>query len=134
MSLITVKHQKDFRVTATVGNHKLTFDAPAEQGGTNAGPTPVELLVASVGTCMAIHIAKYCKAARLPYEGFGMHLDFELARDPLRIGSITVDIELPDDFPRDRVVAVKRAAEQCTVKNTLKESTSVDVEILAGVA
>jgi putative redox protein len=131
--MITIRHQRDFHVTAAVGNHRLTCDAPLEQGGIDAGPTPVELLVAAVGTCMAIHIVKYCKAARLPHEGFEMHLDFQLAKDPLRIGSITVDIELPDNFPRDRIVAVKRAAEQCTVKNTLKESTSVDVEILAGV-
>lgn len=131
MSLITIQHQKDLRVTATVRNHTLTCNAPVEQGGVDAGPTPVELLVAAVGTCMAIHIAKYCKGAGLPHEGFGMDVDFQLARDPLRIGSITVDIELPDNFPGDRIAAVKRAAEQCTVKNTLKESTSVNVEILA---
>lgn len=134
MSLITIKHEKDFRVTSTVRNHTVTLDAPVEQGGLDAGPTPVELLAAAVGACMAIHIAKYCKTAKVPYEGFGMSLDFQVVKDPLRIGSITVDIEMPPGFPEDRIAAVKRAADQCTVKNTLKESTSVDVEVLVGVS
>ena len=134
MSLISLKHEKDFRVTAAVRGHRLTLDAPTEQGGMDAGPTPVELLAAAVGSCMAMHIAKYCKAAKLPHEGFGIDLDFQLAKDPLRIGSITVDIMLPQGFPQDRIDAVRRAAEQCPVKNTLKESTVVDVEILAGVS
>lgn len=83
---------------------------------------------------MAMHIVKYCKAAKLPHEGFGLDIDFQLAKDPLRIGSMIVDIALPQGFPDDRIEAVQRAAEQCTVKNTLKESTTVDVEVLAGVA
>ena len=133
MSLITIKHQKEFRVTAAIRTHTLTLDVPVEQSGQDAGPTPVELLAAAVGSCMAMHIAKYCKAAKLPHEGFGLDLDFQMAKDPLRIGSLTVDIELPPGFPRDRIDAVKRAAEQCPVKNSLKESTAVAVEVLAEV-
>lgn len=132
MSLINIKHEKDFHVTAAVRGHKLALDAPTEQGGMDAGPTPVELLAAAVGSCMAMHIVKYCKGARLPHEGLGIDVDFQVAKDPLRIGSLTVDIALPAGFPQDRIEAVKRAAEQCTVKNTLKESTVVDVEVLVG--
>jgi uncharacterized OsmC-like protein len=132
MSLINIKHEKDFRVTAAVRGHHLTLDVPAEQGGMDAGPTPVELLVAAVGSCMAMHIAKYCKGAKLPHEGFGIDLDFQMSKDPLRIGSIMADITLPLGFPQDRIDAVRRAAEQCPVKNTLKESTALDMDIVFG--
>ena len=132
MSLISIKHESNLRVSAGVRQHKLTLDVPAEDGGTDAGPTPVELLTAAMGACMAMHIAKYCRAAKLPHEGFGIDLDFQLAKDPLRVGSLTVDITLPPDFPENRIEAVKRAAQQCTVKNTLKDSTAVDVEVWPG--
>lgn len=132
MSLITIKHEKDCRVTASVGKHKLTLDLPPDQGGADAGPMPVELLTAALGSCMAMHVAMYCKAAKLPHEGFEISLDFQLAKDPLRIGSVTVDITLPPGFPASRIEAVKRAAQQCIVKNTLKESTAVDVEVWPG--
>jgi putative redox protein len=33
-----------------VGGHRLAVDEPAEQGGRDAGPTPVELLLAALGS------------------------------------------------------------------------------------
>lgn len=129
MSLVSIKHQKGLQVTAAVRSHTLTLDTPLDEGGTDRGPAPVELLTAALGSCMAMHIAKYCQTARLPHEGFTIDLDFQLAPNPLRVGSITVDITLPPGVPESRREAIKRAALQCTVKNTLKESTSVDIEV-----
>ena len=133
MGLITIKQQKDFCLTANVRNHTLVLDTPRERGGMNVGPTCVELFATSVGACMAVNIVKYCKAAKLPHDGLSITLDFQVARDPMHVASITANIELPANFPADRIAAVKRAAEQCIVKNTLGENISVDVEILAGV-
>lgn len=129
MSLVTIKHEKGFQVSAAVRNHRLTLDTPADEGGTDCGPAPVELLTAALGSCMAMHIAKYCETAKLPHEGFTIDLDFQLASDPLRVGALTVDITLPPGIPDNRREAIKRAALQCTVKNSLKESTSIDVEV-----
>ena len=129
MSLITIKHEKGYRVTATVRNHTFTVDMPADMGGTNAGPEPLELLTAALGSCMAMHIAKYCEMAKLPHEGFTIDLDYQVAEDPHRIGSLTVDVTMPPGIPDKRKEAVKRAAMRCTVKNSLRENTPVDVEI-----
>ncbi len=129
MSLVTVKHESGLRVTATVRNHTFTIDLPADEGGTDQGPAPVELLAAALGACMAMHIAKYCQTAKLPHEGFTIDLDSQLAQDPLRVGSLTIDITMPPGIADKRKDAVKRAALHCTVRNTLKESTAVDVEI-----
>jgi len=129
MSLVSIRHEHGLRVSAGIRQHKLVLDIPANEGGTDTGPTPVELLASALGACMAMHIAKYCQAAKLPHDGLSIDLDFQLAKDPVRIGALTVDINLPPGFPPERIEAVKRAAQQCPVKNTLKESTSVDVEV-----
>ena len=52
MSLITINHEKDYRLTASVRNHKVTIDLPPDQDGADAGLMPVELLVAALGSCM----------------------------------------------------------------------------------
>jgi putative redox protein len=129
MSLITIKHESGLHVTAAVRNHKLMLDVPADEGGTDRGPAPIEVLTAALGACMAMHVTKYCQSAKLPHEGFTIDLDFQLAPDPLRVAALTVDINLPSGFPENRKDAIKRVAQQCTVKNTLKESTAIDVEI-----
>ena len=132
MSLITIKQEKGLSVSATVRTHKLLLDAPSGEGGSDSGPAPVELLTAALGSCMAMHIAKYCQAAKLPHEGFTIDLDAQLAQNPLRVGSLTVDINLPSAFPENRKEAVKRAALQCTVKNSLRPDTTVDIEVWNG--
>jgi len=131
MSLVTIRHEQGHQVTAAVRNHKLTLDTPTDAGGTDCGPAPVELLTAALGACMAMHIAKYCQTAKLPHAGFTIDLDFQLAHDPLRVGALTVDITLPPGVPDNRHEAIKRAALQCTVKNSLKESTTIDIEVMA---
>jgi uncharacterized OsmC-like protein len=67
--------------------------------------------------------------AKLPHEGFTIDLDYQVAEDPHRVGSLTVDITMPPGIPDKRKDAVKRAALHCTVKNSLRENTAVDVEI-----
>ena len=39
--------------------HRLIVDEPEEKGGTDQGPTPAELLAASLATCTAITIEMY---------------------------------------------------------------------------
>ena len=129
MNHISIKHEGGLRLNAGIRQHEVVFDIPPEKGGADAGPTPVEFLAAALGACMAMHVVMYCKSAELPYEGFGLDLDFQLAKDPLRIGSLNVDIILPPGFPEARMKAVRHAALQCPVKNTLKDSTVVDLKI-----
>lgn len=42
------------RCTATARDHTLDIDEPTMIGGTDAGPNPVELVLAALGTCQAI--------------------------------------------------------------------------------
>ncbi|HEX5910660.1 MAG TPA: OsmC family protein [Thermoleophilaceae bacterium] len=44
----TLKHHVE------IGGHRLVADEPSEQGGTDAGPSPEELLAASLASCSAI--------------------------------------------------------------------------------
>ena len=132
MSLICIKHENALRVRADIRGHNVVLDVPANLGGADAGPEPVELFTASLGACMAMHIAKYCEIAKLPHEGFEIDLEFQVVKGPLRVGAVMVDIRLPAEFPESRVDAVKRAAQQCTVTNTLKDTTAVDVEVYRG--
>jgi len=130
MSLITIKHESALRMTASVRNHTWIIDTLPDEGGSDAGPAPVELMTTALGACMAMHVAKYCQTAKLPHAGFSIDLAFQLAKDPLRIGAVTVDINLPSGIPDGRKEAIKRATLNCVVRNTLKESTTVDVEVV----
>jgi uncharacterized OsmC-like protein len=47
---VTVQSVKGMRGEAVVGPHRVVMDAPAEAGGDDAGPSPVEMLLAAIGS------------------------------------------------------------------------------------
>ncbi|MGH7355759.1 MAG: OsmC family protein [Candidatus Rokuibacteriota bacterium] len=46
---VTVAWGGGMKAQATIGPHRVVFDASAEVGGTDTGPSPGELLLGAVG-------------------------------------------------------------------------------------
>jgi uncharacterized OsmC-like protein len=46
---VTVMSLGGFKTEARVAGHRLVLDEPPEHGGEDAGPTPVETLLAALG-------------------------------------------------------------------------------------
>lgn len=128
MDLISVSRKEGKAFELRVRGHALTVDMSKEEGGSDKGLNPVELLAGSLGACIAIMVQTYCD--RHGYGDVSASLTLELADDPKRVGSIVIDLELPKDFPEDRKPAVKRLAELCPVHETLKHMPTVDLEII----
>jgi len=131
MNLISVNYEDGAKFSVRIGKHELTIDHPEDEGE-GAGPMAPELLVASLGACMAARIVRYCRTKQLPHEGLSLDLVPELSEDGRRVARITIDVNLPEGFPEDRKIAARRAAEGCAVHNTLREPPEIDMEIDIG--
>jgi putative redox protein len=49
------------RQSVRVRDHQLTVDEPVDKGGDDSGPSPQELLAASLASCTAITMEMYAK-------------------------------------------------------------------------
>jgi len=58
--------KEGFRTQITAGQHQLIADEPKEAGGTDEGPSPYELLLASLGACTAMTLKMYVERKKLP--------------------------------------------------------------------
>lgn len=67
-----------YRATVNIRDFSLTADEPPSIGGTDAGPTPVELVLASLGTCQEIVYATYARILGIPLEGVAVHAEGRL--------------------------------------------------------
>jgi putative redox protein len=128
VDLITVRAAGS-GATVSVRAHRLESDHAPADGGSDAGPSPAELFVASLGTCMALAVATYCHSHGYG-DGVEVDLTYTMAKAPTRIASVVVDIRVPAGFPADRIEAVRRVAELCPLHATLARPPQVDVEIV----
>lgn len=129
MDLITVTCKGGLEVDLGIRDHVVTSDMSPQDGGEDAGPSPAELLSGALGACVAMMVQRYCDSHG--YEGeTAVYLTLQLADDPKRVGSIAIDVELPEGVPEDRKDAVRRVAEKCLVHETLRNPPEVDIDVM----
>jgi len=63
-----------FAQEIVVGAHRLAADEPASVGGTDTGPNPYDLLLASLGACTSMTVALYARRKGWPLEGVTVRL------------------------------------------------------------
>jgi ribosomal protein S12 methylthiotransferase accessory factor len=107
----------------------IRSDQPAGAGGEGAHPAPVDLFLASIGTCAGFYAVAFCRQRELPVDGLGVRL--ETVRDPerKRLSAIRIEIDLPAGFPEKYRTALLRAVDQCAVKRHIVEPPEMTVEI-----
>ena len=128
MELITVT-AAGAGATISVRTHRVASDHAPADGGSDAGLSPAELFVASLGACLALAVATYCHS-----HGYGEEVEVNLtsamAPAPTRIASIVADVHVPAGVPDDRFAAVRRVAELCPLHATLAQPPLLDLEIV----
>jgi putative redox protein len=119
------------RFTAEIRGHRVPTDQPERAGGADTAAMPLELMAASLGTCIALYAHQFCAARGIPDPDLAVEVRYEMARAPARIGRFDVAVRLPDDFPEQYRAAVERAVRTCPVHNTLTHAPEINVELLA---
>jgi uncharacterized OsmC-like protein len=116
------------RYRVAVNGHGLTIDQPATAGGDDLGPTPLELLAASLVACTAHYAGSYLDHHGLSREGLVVEGDFVMADDrPPRIVSMSATITPPAGLSASRQAGLLAVASHCTVHNTLRQPPAVHI-------
>jgi putative redox protein len=68
MPAVTVQHVDGDRFTIGIRDHLIAVDQPVTDGGDTA-PTPTELFVASLASCVAFYARRYLATHKLPTTG-----------------------------------------------------------------
>jgi putative redox protein len=132
--LVKVTWDGGVRFTADVRGHKVHVDQPAQGGGEDTAPSPLELLPASLGTCIAFFVKQFLAARGLDATGLEVEVGVMGAASPHRIGRFEVRVGLPAGVPERYRDQVMRVAETCTVHHTLTHRPEIAVTVEQGVA
>ena len=134
MSVVTVRHVQNDRFDIDVRGHVVTVDQPVGDGGDDTGPTPTELFVAGLTSCVGFYARRYLARRGVPDRGLTVTGSFEMAAKPARVGDIDIDITLPAGVPAELREPLLAVASHCTVHNTLTHRPNIRVALDAGSA
>ena len=126
---LEVNLQQGFLFNAVCGGHEVFTDQHQAEGGTDQAMTPAELFIASLGNCIGVYAVRFCKRHNLPTEGLKVLLDWNVVKDPVRIGSIKAEIHYPHDIPEAEKKGLLRMAEACFVHETILHKPEIVIEL-----
>lgn len=129
MAEIVVRHESGDRFRVAVRGHMLVVDQPGPRGQ-DLGPTPTELFVASLASCVGFYAERYLVRHELPLDGLEIRCRYEMSEQrPARVASIEIDVVLPSELSPARRDALQRVVEHCTVHNSLRVPPEVVTSI-----
>ena len=102
-----------------VREHRLTADEPREHGGEDSGPSPQELLAASLASCTAITMEMYAERKGWDVGDVTVEVEYE----PAQRGSPTrfvMHVEMPKELPEDQRDRLMQIAAKCPVHRALE--------------
>jgi putative redox protein len=114
--------------------HLVLTDQPGPDGE-DAAMTPVELLVASLSSCVAFYAGRYLARHRLNRDGLQVTAEFVMATDgPARVRKVRQKLHVPGGLPPEREAALLAVASHCTVHNTLRQAPDIAIELASPLA
>jgi putative redox protein len=113
-------------VTDVGGRFSVVVDEPERAGGTDTGPQPTDLLLASITSCMVLSIAWVAKKrgielGGLEVTGVGTYKGLRFDRVAMSVKS-----EIPRDVMQELIPEAERL---CYVSNTLRHQPELTVEV-----
>ncbi len=116
-------------VTDNGRGHSVICDLSEASGGTNAGPTPLELAVMALAGCGVIIYADVCKNSKIDPGSIDIAVEAEKTANSPTISGVTMRVNIVSKARKALVEAAWRRTEaQCPVFFVYKEAVPVKVE------
>ena len=126
---IKVTHLDQVRFAIQARNHTIVCDQPTDNGGQDAGMTPPEFLLASLGSCAAFCAVQYLKTRKLGGEGVEVTVTAEKIKPPARLTNFVIRVSAPVELSPEHMEGLNRAIHACLVHNTLLHTPQISIEL-----
>jgi putative redox protein len=126
---IEISNVGRWKFNAKCRGHQIVSDQPLEEEGEDTGMTPVELFASSLGCCIGVYAKIFCDRHKIPSENMRIDLEWQMAKNPSRIGEVKARIDLKQNIDPELQQGIIRMTKHCTVHNTLMNPPKIEVLI-----
>jgi putative redox protein len=108
--------------------HHWLADEPTEIGGTDAGPSPYEHLLAALGTCTTMTMRMYASRKKWPLRDITVHLRHskQPGDNGKPVDHISREIQMDGDLTDEQRARILQIADRCPVHRTLHNKVVVN--------
>jgi putative redox protein len=127
-----------YRTDIRAGRHRLVADEPLSVGGSNAGPTPYDLLSAALAACTSMTLQMYARHKKLPLDSATVSVVHdkvhakdceECERGSGKIDEFRRTISLVGELTAEQRARMLEIADRCPVHRTLHGEIAVRSEL-----
>jgi putative redox protein len=112
-----------------VRGHRFFVDQPVDAGGSDVAPTPTELFVASLTSCVAHYGGRFLARHGIQRDGLRVVSEFEVTTAPARVSHIRLEVCPPEDMPHELRPALRAVVSHCSIHNTIEFRPTVTIDI-----
>jgi putative redox protein len=124
---ITLQHTGGARFIAEARKHRLIIDQPAEDGATDHGMTPAELLLVSLGSCIGQYVAQYLNLRGLSSEGLVVRVAADRTTRPLQLSGFHIEVAAPALADRQLRALEKTLANAGIVHGAISRENAIGI-------
>lgn len=129
--MVTIKQLSGAKFSIETRHHSIICDQPVENGGTDEGMTPPELMLASLGSCAAFYAVQYLKTRGLADGGVEVTVTAEKLRGPARLSNFELNVTCPVALNTEQEEAMMRSVHACLIHNTLMNPPQISLRLQA---
>lgn len=136
----TVQSKEGMQVECEVRGHKILLDEPKELGGTDAGMSPVETVLAAFGACKCIVAKAFAKKHGIVLKDIKIVVEGDLDIDgflgknkdaKMGFSNIKTKIYIESDAPREKLEKfIEFVDKTCPVGDTIGNSPTLESELI----
>jgi len=128
MAHVTVISEFKYSNQVISGHHRLTADEPVAMGGGDTGPSPYELLLASLGACTSITLRMY--AGRKEWELGKITVGLRYSQDAERGDKIDRRLSFSKPLSAEQKAHLAEIAGKTPVTRTLVQGVRIETTIV----
>ena len=126
---LSVAYQGGTRYDVLTDRHRVVTDQPVEDGGADAGMSPVELFVGSVASCVGYFVGQFCARHDISREGLRVEAEWTMAEEPHRVGQVQLAIRLPHRVTPELKERLLKVAHGCTVHQSIVAPAQISIDL-----
>jgi putative redox protein len=123
--VVTNSGQK-YKTEIKAGNHTVLTDEPIDHDGQDLGPTAHQLLLGSLGACMAITVKMYADRKQWKVDNISVELNMEkVIEDGAEKTRIFSKVDIKGDLTAEQLARLQVISTKCPVHKTLTNPVTI---------